>query len=116
VESGELVEVSLRVESDNVFEYLVFEDFKPAGFEPDEVKSGYLYDNGTWFNRELRDEKVAFFLARLRQGEQVLDYRLRAETPGTFRVLPHSAYAMYAPRIRSLSDSFELTVVDRPEP
>ena len=116
VESGELIEVQISVESDNVYEYLVFEDFKPAGFEPDEVKSGYLYDNGTWFNMELRDEKVAFFLSRLRQGRQVLDYRLRAETPGTFRALPHSGYAMYAPRIRALSDSFELTVVDRPVP
>jgi len=63
---------------------------------------------------ELRDEKVAFFLDRLRQGRQVLDYQLRAETPGTFRVLPHKGYAMYAPRVRSISDSTELTVIDRP--
>ncbi len=114
VESGDLIEVKITVESDNTFEYLMFEDYKPAGFEPEEVKSGYLYDNGTWFNMELRDEKVAFFLDRLRQGRQVLDYQLRAETPGTFRVLPHRGQAMYAPRVRSISDSYELTIIDGP--
>jgi hypothetical protein len=55
---------------------------------------------------------VAFFLDRLRQGRQVLDYQLRAETPGTFRALPHAAHAMYAPRIRAISDSFQVTVTD----
>jgi len=114
VAAGDLVEVRLEVRSPNTYEYLVFEDFKPAGFESEELKSGYMYDNGTFFNRELRDEKVVFFLDRLRQGEQILTYRLRAETPGTFHVLPHSGHAMYAPRIAAISDSFQLKVVDRP--
>ena len=112
VASGDRVEVRIVVESDNTYEYLVFEDFKPAGFEAVEAKSGYMYDNGTWFNMELRDERVAFFLERLRQGRQVLDYQLRAETPGTFRALPHAAHAMYAPRIRAISDSFLVNVTD----
>ncbi len=112
VDSGELVQVKVTVKALNRYEYLIFEDYKPAGFEPEALKSGYLYDNGTWFNMELRDEKVAFFLDRIRQGNQVLDYVLRAETPGTFRVLPHNGYAMYAPRVRAISDSYELKVVD----
>ena len=114
VAAGDLVEVRLEVQSPNTYEYLVFEDYKPAGFESEDLKSGYMYDNGTFFNRELRDDKVVFFLDRLRQGEQILTYRLRAETPGTFHVLPHSGHAMYAPRVAAISDSFQLKVVDRP--
>ena len=40
IKSGERVEVVLTVEAKNDYEYLVFEDLKPAGFEAVEVKSG----------------------------------------------------------------------------
>jgi hypothetical protein len=39
------------MESKNDYEYLVFEDFKPAGGEPTELKSGGVFENGTWINR-----------------------------------------------------------------
>ena len=45
--------------------------------------------------------KLAFFVDRLPAGKHVLHYRLRAETPGAFRVLPSSCFAMYAPEIRA---------------
>jgi uncharacterized protein YfaS (alpha-2-macroglobulin family) len=40
VKSGERVETLVTVESKNNYEYLVFEDLKPAGFEAVEVRSG----------------------------------------------------------------------------
>ncbi len=41
LKSGDLVEVELEIDSKNDYEYLVFEDYKAAGFEPVEVRSGY---------------------------------------------------------------------------
>ncbi len=41
LKSGELVEIELEIDSKNAYEYIVFEDFKAAGFEPVEVRSGY---------------------------------------------------------------------------
>jgi uncharacterized protein YfaS (alpha-2-macroglobulin family) len=110
VKSGDLVEVKIMVESKNDYEYLVFEDFKPAGFEPTELKSGGIFQHGAWWNRELRDEKVVNFLYELEQGKQAITYKLRAEIPGAFRVLPHKAYAMYAPRVQAISDSWKISV------
>jgi len=112
IASGDLVEVRLEIKSMNDYSFLVFEDFKPAGFEPLELKSGCRYENGTWQYRELRDERVVHFLQSLPQGSQVLTYRMRAEIPGTFRVRPHKAQAMYAPRIRAISDSFGIQVTE----
>jgi uncharacterized protein YfaS (alpha-2-macroglobulin family) len=112
VKSGDLIEVRIAVESKNDYSYLVFEDFKPAGTEAVALKSGSEYAHGTWMYRELRDEKVVHFLCSLPQGTQVLTYQLRAEIPGTFRVLPHSAHAMYAPRIKAISDSGTLGITD----
>ncbi|MCW5552656.1 MAG: alpha-2-macroglobulin [Verrucomicrobiae bacterium] len=40
VKSGERVETLITIEAKNNYEYLVFEDLKPAGFEAVEVRSG----------------------------------------------------------------------------
>jgi len=40
VKSGERVETLLTIEAKNNYEYLVFEDLKPAGFEAVEIRSG----------------------------------------------------------------------------
>ena len=49
VKSGERVEVVLIIESKNDYEYLLFEDLKPAGLEAVQVKSG-----GPIYARELK--------------------------------------------------------------
>ena len=65
LKSGELVEVELEIDSKNDYEYLVFEDYKAAGFEPVDVRSGYNgNDMGAYV--EFRDERVAFFARTLR--------------------------------------------------
>jgi uncharacterized protein YfaS (alpha-2-macroglobulin family) len=111
VKSGDLIEVELEIESKNDYEYLAFEDFKPAGFEPLEVRSGY---NGNDLNAyvEFHDERVVFFARTLARGKHSVSYRLRAETPGRFSALPAKASAMYAPEIRANSDEMKIAVED----
>ncbi|MFN8671443.1 MAG: MG2 domain-containing protein [Candidatus Sericytochromatia bacterium] len=112
LKSGDIVEVKLTLKSNNDYEYLIFEDMKPSGFEATELKSGYVYQNGMYINQEFRDEKTIFFISNLPQGTQVLNYKLRAEIPGKFHVLPHKTYAMYAPEIKAISDEFQVGVED----
>ena len=107
--SGDLVEVELILQSKNDYEHLLFEDFKPAGLEAVETRSGWV--QGAYM--ELRDEKVAFLIRRLAEGKQTLTYRLRAEIPGTFSALPTKASGVYAPELRANSDEIKLEVVDR---
>jgi uncharacterized protein YfaS (alpha-2-macroglobulin family) len=109
--SGELVEVELEIDSKNDYEYLVFEDFKAAGFEPIEARSGYNgNDLGAYV--EFRDERVAFFARALARGKHSVSYRLRAEIPGRFHALPARAQAMYAPELRANSDEIQLRIND----
>ncbi len=137
VRSGERIEVMVAVESKNDYEYLVFEDLKPAGFEAVEVRSGgSLYARqltepagrrrfaaglhdvdesdyagaSQWIYPELRDRKVALFADRLPQGLWELRYELRAETPGRFHALPVLGHAMYVPEIRANSAEVRVTV------
>jgi len=111
LKSGELVEVELEIDSKNNYEYLVFEDYKAAGFEPAEVRSGYNgNDLGAYV--EFRDERVAFFARALARGKHSVSYRLRAEIPGRFHALPARAQAMYAPELRANSDEIQFRVED----
>ena len=112
--SGDIVEVELHIKSDNDYDYVIFEDMKPAGLEAVETRSGEAYGDGLCSNFELRDEKVAFFVDTLPQGERRITYRLRAEIPGRFHALPTNAYAMYTPDIRALSDELRIVVTDAP--
>jgi uncharacterized protein YfaS (alpha-2-macroglobulin family) len=111
LKSGDLVEIELEIDSKNDYEYLVFEDYKAAGFEPVEVRSGYNgNDLGAYV--EFRDERVAFFARSLARGKHSVSYRVRAEIPGRFHALPARGHAMYAPELTANSDEIRLGVED----
>lgn len=112
VASGDQIEVVLNITSRNIYDFLAFEDPKPAGCEPVELRSGGRWAGGLCANLELRDERVVFFIGLLEQGQHVLRYRLRAETPGTFHALPTTGFAMYAPEVRAISDEMRLGIRD----
>ena len=111
LKSGDLVEVELEIDSKNDYEYLVFEDMKPAGFEPVDLRSGYTgNDLGAYV--EYRDNRVVFFARTLARGKHSVCYRMRAEVPGRFSALPTRAWAMYAPELKGNSDEIKLKVKD----
>jgi len=111
LKSGQLVEIELEIDSKNDYEYLVFEDMKPAGFEPVELRSGYT-GNALGAYMEFRDNRVVFFVRALARGKHSVSYRMRAEIPGKFSALPTKAWAMYAPELKANSDEIKLRVED----
>ena len=124
VKSGDRVEVVLTVEAKNNYEYLLFEDLKPAGLEAVQVRSGDgltirelksgggFTGRGRWVYQELRDRKVALFVDRLPEGVWQVSYELRAEAPGEFHALPVLGHAMYVPEIRTNGAETRVRVVD----
>jgi len=113
VQSGDLIEVELTIESKNDYEYLMFSDWKPAGCENKDVRSGYT-NNGMRAYMEAHDEKTLFFVRRLARGKHSLSYQLRAEIPGKFSALPAQADAMYAPELKANSDELKINIKDAP--
>jgi hypothetical protein len=114
VQSGDLVQVELQVDADNDYTYLVFEDPKPAGCEPVELRSGGEGQEGFASYMELRDTKIVFFVETIGRGQHLLRYRYRAETPGVFHALPAVVQGMYVPELRGNSDEAVIRVVDKP--
>jgi uncharacterized protein YfaS (alpha-2-macroglobulin family) len=142
LQSGDRVEVLVTFEAKNNYEYLVFEDLKPAGLEAVQVRSGEpLYarelkagavdqknfkepspspktdesdytGRSRWVYQELRDRKVALFIDKLPQGIWEIHYELRAEIPGKYHALPLLGYAMYVPEIRANGEETRITITD----
>lgn len=113
LESGDLVEVELGLTADNDYEYLMFEDFKPAGCEPVALRSGGGRVGGLVQNVELRDDRTAFFVSYMPQGYARLKYQLRCEIPGTFSALPTQGGSMYVTEVKANSEEFKLDIVDK---
>ncbi len=111
LKSGDLVEVELLLESKNDYEYLIVEDRKAAGFEPVDVRSGYT-GNELGAYMEFRDERVCLFLRALARGKHSVSYRVRAEIPGRFSVLPTRISGMYTPELRGNSDEQKIDITD----
>jgi len=94
LKAGETIEVELTLTASQPLEYLLAEDFKPAGFETIDSTSGYA--RGAY--RQLHDERVSVYLDHLRKGTTTLTYSIRAEHAGKVSALPATVELMYEPR------------------
>ena len=123
LKSGDRLRVDVTIDAKNNYEYLLAEDYKPAGLEAVELnsgageaialdKDGRETDSRTPLYEEFRDQKAAFFIDHLKQGKHLLRYELRAEIPGEFHAMPDQLHAMYVPEIRSNSDEATFKVTD----
>ena len=113
---GDLIESELAVsaEGGGGAEYVCFEDPRPAGCEPVQVRSGVRWNWWSPFcNVEIRDGHAAFFATYLWPGQHVFTHRFRAETPGDYRVPPARGFAMYAPDLAGDGPGFRLRIVER---
>ena len=139
VTSGDRVDVVVTIEAKNDYDYLVFEDLKPAGLEAVELRSGEncaarelradaversfvagqpdrqesdYTGRSRYVYQELRDRKVALFVDKLPEGVWEIRYDARAEVPGQFHALPVVGHAMYVPEIRANGAELRVQVND----
>ena len=97
---GDTVRVKLIVRSPRQYQRLLIEDYLPAGCEAfDRGRMERWEWNYWWVERDVRDERVSFYVDTLRNGESVLEYEFRASTPGAYRAMPPLVQAMYNPSI-----------------
>ena len=111
IKVGDEVEVHLTLTTDSEFEYVLLDDPKPAGFESEDLTSGWEWDKLSLY-RETREAATRFFINRLPAGKVTLSYVLRPTIPGKFRALPAQAQSMYAPEFGAHTGT-ELLTVDK---
>ncbi len=107
---GDEVDVRLTLTANSAFEYVLLADPKPAGFESEDLLSGWEWGNLRYY-RETRDAATNFFINWLPNGTVTLHYILRPTVAGKFHALPAQAQSMYAPEFGAHSASETLNVV-----
>lgn len=118
IKPGDEIFVHLAAIPKGVREYVIIEDMLPSGFEvvKEEQDDTYYYGYWRWWypQKEIRDDKVAFFATRMNNGETYdMTYRIRAEIPGTVSALPARAWLMYFPEIGGHSDEHQFNVIEK---
>lgn len=109
---GDLVMVELPVRpAARDSRYLIVEDPIPPGFSFVTRDKEY-YSNANqmeYDTRQVYDDRVVFFLSGPVRKATVR-YFLRAEIPGTYRVLPGSSSCMYYPHIQGITTDNTLVI------
>ncbi len=119
--SGSEMDVQVEINADAAYRYVQVEDPLPAGCE---VVSGngedgaYPLDSSDgaagYARQEVRDNRVVFFFDSLPKGRTRLTYKLKAETPGVYQVLPGIASLTYFPEVRGSSGLVKAKIGEQP--
>ena len=115
--SGDMLVVRLHLKGAPA-QRLMIEDPIPAGAEQITRVSGldfdYTVDNWSdWYSaREFRDERTVFFLNYF-DGDTTLQYAMRVQTPGQFRINPSRAELMYRPSVNANTSSTVMEIKDK---
>lgn len=113
---GDQLEVQLSIRSGQAAEFVHLRDPRPAGCEPETLRSGYQWGSGLGWYEEVRDSGTNFFFDWLPAGEYTLKYRLRANVAGTFKVAPATLQSMYAPEFAAYSAGETLAIAPAAKP
>jgi uncharacterized protein YfaS (alpha-2-macroglobulin family) len=118
IHSGDVLVVRLKLNGAKA-RHLLIEDPIPAGAEQVE-NVGNLnldYTSGSdwsdWYSsREFRDNRTVFFVDYF-DGGITLQYAMRVQVPGQFRIAPARAELMYSPSTQSNTASGKLAFLER---
>ncbi|MCW3054330.1 MAG: Large extracellular alpha-helical protein, partial [Chthonomonadales bacterium] len=100
---GDRIRVRLTINAPRDMAYVLIEDPFPSGCEVNERgDASEVVDWGYWWQGvDVRDDHIAFFAKTISKGQHVIEYNLRAQTPGTYHVLPSLVQGMYTPETRA---------------
>jgi uncharacterized protein YfaS (alpha-2-macroglobulin family) len=118
IRSGDILVVKLKLNGAKA-RHLMIEDPIPAGAEQVESVGNLNLDYTTgmdwsdWYSsREFRDNRTVYFLDYF-DGDATLQYAMRVQVPGQFRVAPARAELMYRPTTQSNTASGRMSFLER---
>ena len=118
IHSGDVLAVRLKLNGAKA-RHLLIEDPIPAGAEQVESVGNLNLDYSSghdwsdWYScREFRDNRTVFFLDYF-DGDATLQYAMRVQVPGQFRVAPARAELMYLPATQSNTASGKMSFLER---
>jgi len=107
---GDRVLVRLVFTTDRPLEYVHIKDRRASGLEPENVFSGYRWQDGLGYYESTRDAATHFFISHVPRGTFVFSYYARVTHKGEFSGGMASAQCMYAPEFTAHSNGSRLNI------
>jgi len=112
--AGDRVVVRMIVRADRDFEYVHVKDMRAACFEPENVLSGYKWQDGLGYYETTKDASTDLFFSSLPRGTHVFEYTLLAGQSGDFSNGVTTIECMYAPEFSYHSEGIRVNVEAAP--
>ncbi len=110
LEIGDKVVIQLVITSDRNMDYIHLKDMRATALEPLETISGYSYDGGLWFFKNITDVSTEFFIRTLQKGTYVIEYPMKVTQKGSFSNGIATIQSYYAPEFAAHSEGVRLRV------
>lgn len=111
VKIGDKLVVRLTLKADRDMEFIHLNDKRAAGFEPESVLSGYVFNDGLYYFESSSDVGTDFFIDFLPKGTFILDYPVKVNAEGTFLLGTTTIQSMYAPEFGSHTKGDKIYIV-----
>ena len=107
---GDKIKVRIELRVDRNMEYVHMKDMRASAFEPVNAMSGYRYQDGLGYYRNIKDASVNFFFDYLRKGTYVFEYPLVVSQKGDFSNGITTIQCLYAPEFTSHSEGVRVEI------
>ncbi len=104
------VKVVITIETAKALRYVYIDDKRAAGFEPEDINSGYEYGKGFSYYKSVRDAGFQFFTEFVPAGRTEINYEMIVSQEGLFNNGLASLECMYNPGITAYSNGVRVRV------
>lgn len=106
---GDRVISRIVINVDRDMDYVHLKDMRAACFEPENVLSGYKWNNGIGYYESTKDVSTNFFFDHLRKGKYVFEYPVHISQKGVFSNGIATIQCMYAPEFSNHTNGETIT-------
>lgn len=127
IQAGQLIKVAITVQVPENTYFLAVEDYLPGGLEAlneglnatsqvsygmwgEENSRPFFWEDYGYNYKEIRGDRVVFFITNFKEGTHTFIYYTRAISAGKFTALPTQVYAMYDQSMWGRSDTAYIEV------
>lgn len=110
IKIGDRIKVRIELRVDRNMEYVHMKDMRAATMEPENVISGFCWQDRLGYYQTTKDASTNFFFDHLGKGTYVFEYPLRVTHEGNFSNGITTIQCMYAPEFTSHSEGVRVKI------
>ena len=107
---GDRLHVRYTITADRDYEFVQLTAPRSAAAEPDASLSGYRYQSGLGYYRQIRDDRTEYYFDRMPKGTYVIEEDWLISRTGNYQMGTTAVKCLYAPEYQSFTASDRLII------